>query len=80
MTYVYLSVEQGARYWLNFPEESLRVFEDTEESALYRKFLIQWKLRFKSSCSDCQEMEDEEEERMKNKVYNTKTKQYEAKK
>ena len=58
------------------------MFEDTEESALYRKFLLQWKLRFKSSCSDCQQMDEEEEQAqtMKNKVYNTKTKQFEAKK
>ena len=56
------------------------MFEDTEESALYRKFLIQWKLRFKSSCSDRHQMEEEEEEEtMKNKVFNTKTKQFEAK-
>ena len=56
------------------------MFEDTEENALYRKFLIQWKLRFKSSCNDCQQLEEEEGETMKNKVYNTKTKQFEAKK
>ena len=56
------------------------MFEDTEENALYRKFLIQWKLRFKSSCSDGQLMEEEEEEEtMENKVFNTKTKQFEAK-
>ena len=56
------------------------MFEDTEENALYRKFLIQWKLRFKSSCSDGQQMEEEEkEETMENKVFNTKTKQFEAK-
>ena len=58
------------------------MFKETEESALYRKFLLQWKLRFKS-CNDCQEMdeeEEEEEERLKNKVYSTKTKQFEAKK
>ena len=55
------------------------MFEDTDENALYRKFLIQWKLRFKS-CNECQEMEEEEEETLKNKIYNTKTKQFEAKK
>ena len=57
------------------------MFKETEESALYRKFLLQWKLRFRSR-SDYQDGEGEEEgeERIKNKVYNTKTKQFEAKK
>ena len=57
------------------------MFEDNDENALYRKFLIQWKLRFKS-CNDCQlmEEEEEEEERLKNKIYYTKTKQFVAKK
>ena len=56
------------------------MFKETEESALYRKFLLQWKLRFKSSSDFPERGGEEEEERMKNKVFNTKTKQFEAKK
>ena len=56
-----------------FPE--VAVFEDTEESLFYRKFLFQWTLKFKTSHYK-PDHGREEEEAIKNKVWDTKTKKF----
>ena len=51
------------------------MFEDTEESLFYRKFLVQWTLKFKTSHYK-PDHGREEEEAIKNKVWDTKTKKF----
>ena len=57
------------------------MFQETEESILYRNFLLQWRLRFRSDRQQelgkvGKEEQEEQEEIARNKVWDIKTKQF----